>query len=96
MSYYINLWSLSERGIEHIKNSPKRADHFKQICESKGCKIHDIFYTFGQYDVISIVEAPDDAAMMSALLSMESEGNGRSTTLKAFTYEESRKIIDNL
>ncbi|MFB5600757.1 MAG: GYD domain-containing protein [Nitrososphaeraceae archaeon] len=96
MSYYIILWSWSEQGIEKIKNSPKRADHFNQICESKGCKVQHVFWTFGQYDGVAIVEAPNDEAMMSALLSVESEGNGRTVTLKAFTYEEAKKIIDNL
>jgi len=96
MSYYIILWSLSGHGIEKIKNSPQRADHFKQVCESKGCKVHSTFYTFGQYDGVTILEAPDDSVMMSSLLSVESEGNARTTTLKAFTYEEAKKIIDNL
>ncbi|MGD1834381.1 MAG: GYD domain-containing protein [Nitrososphaeraceae archaeon] len=88
--------SLSEHGIEKIKDSPKRADHFKQVAESKGCKVHDIFWTFGQYDGVGIVEAPDDTALMSALLSVESEGNVRTSTLKAFKYEEAKKIIGNL
>lgn len=96
MSYYIILWTLSGQGIEKIKNSPQRADHFRQVCESKGCKVHNTFYTFGQYDGVSIVEAHDDAAMMSSLLAVESEGNARTITLKAFTYEETKKIIDNL
>jgi uncharacterized protein with GYD domain len=34
--------------------------------------------------------------MMATLMSVESEGNIRTTTLKAFTYEEAKKIIDNL
>ena len=42
------------------------------------------------------MEAPDDATMMSSLLSVESEGNVRTSTLKAFKYEEAKKIIDNL
>ncbi|MGD1838868.1 MAG: GYD domain-containing protein [Nitrososphaeraceae archaeon] len=96
MSYYVILMSLSEHGIEKIKDSPKRADHFKQVAESKGCKVHDIFWTFGQYDGVGIVEAPDDTALMSALLSVESEGNVRTSTLKAFKYEEAKKIIGNL
>ncbi|MGD1838648.1 MAG: GYD domain-containing protein [Nitrososphaeraceae archaeon] len=96
MSFYITLWTFSHQGIEKIKDSPKRADHFKQVAESKGVKVHDIYYTFGQYDGVGIVEAPDDATLMSALLSVESEGNARTVTLKAFKYEEAKKIIDNL
>jgi len=96
MSYYIILWTLSEQGIEKIKDSPKRFEHVKEIWTSKGIKVHAVYYIFGQYDGVNIVEAPDDASLMSALLSVESEGNARTTTLKAFTYEEAKKIIDNL
>ena len=96
MSYYIVLWSLSEQGIEKVKEIPKRRENFRQICESKGVKILSHYMTFGEYDVVVILEAPDDASMMATLMSVESEGNARSTTLKAFTYEEAKKIIDNL
>jgi len=33
---------------------------------------------------------------MSSLLSVESQGNARSVTLKAFSYEEATKIIQNI
>ena len=55
-----------------------------------------ICWTFGQYDGVALVETPDDATLMSALLSIESGGNVRTETLKAFTYEETSKIIGNL
>ena len=64
--------------------------------ESAGGKLHSTFYTFGKYDGVSIVEAADDESIMSTLLSIESEGNARTVTLKAFTYEEGTKIIGNL
>ena len=70
----------------HSKNSWKAVDG----------KLHSTFYTFGKYDGVSIVEAADDESIMSTLLSIESEGNVRTVTLKAFTYEEGTKIIGNL
>lgn len=96
MSYYIILNSLSEQGIENIKNTPERADNLKKICEKNGVKIHGIYYTFGQYDVVVIVEAPNDDAMLATLLAKEMDGAGKSITLKAFTFEEAEKIISNL
>lgn len=71
-------------------------ESFKQLCESKGVKIHGHYFTFGKYDVILILEAPDDNTMLAKLLSFESEDNVRSETIKAFTHEEAKNIIDNL
>ena len=82
--------------MKNVKESPKRADAFKKLLESGGGKLHSTFYTFGKYDGVSIVEAADDESIMSTLLSIESEGNARTVTLKAFTYEEGTKIIHNL
>ena len=96
MSFYIILWNFTEQGIKNVKESPKRADAFKKLLESVGGKLHSTFYTFGKYDGVSIVEAADDESIMSTLLSIESEGNARTLTLKAFTYEEGTKIIGNL
>ncbi len=96
MSYYIILLSPSQQGIEKVKEIPERVENFKQLCESKGVKIHSHYFTFGQYDVVVVLEASDDTTMMSTLLSIESKGNVRTTTLKAFTYEETKKIIDSL
>jgi uncharacterized protein with GYD domain len=46
------------------------------------------------YDGVSVVEAPDDTTVMSTLLLFESQqGNSRTITLKAFTTEETAKII---
>ncbi len=88
--------SLSQQGIEKIKEIPERVENFRQLCDSKGVKILGHYFTFGKYDVIVIVDAPDDSTMMATLMSVESKGNIRTTTLKAFTYEETKKIIDSL
>ncbi|HEY7109044.1 MAG TPA: GYD domain-containing protein [Nitrososphaeraceae archaeon] len=96
MSFYIIMWNFTEQGIKNVKESPKRADAFKSLLEKNGGKLHRTFYTFGKYDGVSIVEAANDESIMSTLLSIESEGNARTITLKAFTYEEGTKIINNL
>jgi uncharacterized protein with GYD domain len=54
------------------------------------------YYTFGEYDVVLIIEAPNDEAVMSLMLKVGSPGNVKTKTLKAFTNEEGFKIIKNL
>jgi uncharacterized protein with GYD domain len=54
------------------------------------------YYTFGEYDVLLIIEAPNDEAVMSLMLKVGSPGNVKTKTLKAFTNEEGFKIIKNL
>jgi uncharacterized protein with GYD domain len=54
------------------------------------------YYTFGEYDVVIIIDAPNDEAVMSLMLKVGSAGNVKTKTLKAFTAEEGFKIIRNL
>ncbi len=96
MSFYIILWNYTNEGIKNVKESPKRADDFKSKLENAGGKLVNTYYTFGKYDGVSIVEAPTDETLMSCLLSVESQGNARTVTLKAFTISEAAKIIENL
>jgi len=96
MSFYILLWNYTDQGIQNVKESPKRADAFKSKLENAGGKLIETYYTFGKYDGVSVVEAPNDEALMSCLLSIESQGNARTVTLKAFSYDEATKIIENI
>ncbi len=96
MSLYIILWKYTDQGINNIKESPKRVNIFKSKLENAGGKLIDTYYTFGKYDGVSIVETPNDETLMSCLLSIESQGNARSVTLKAFSYDEASKIMQNL
>ena len=96
MSHYILLIRWTEQGINKIKESPDRFSSFKAMLEKIGGKLIGGYYTFGEYDVVIIMEAPNDEAVMSLMLKVGSAGNVRTKTLKAFTAEEGIKIIKDL
>ncbi|MGB9167752.1 MAG: GYD domain-containing protein [Nitrososphaeraceae archaeon] len=96
MSFYIILWNYTDQGIKNVKESPKRADAFRSKLESVGGRLIGTYYTFGKYDGVSVVESPNDETLMSCLLSIESQGNARTITLKALSYDEATKIIENI
>lgn len=68
----------------------------KSFLEKKGGKLDDILYTFGKYDAVITAELPSDELAMSVSLSTGALGNVRITTLKAFSLDETKKIIDSL
>ena len=69
MAHFIILWKFTEQGIRTVKDSAKRSETFKNSIEKAGGKLVSTYYTLGQYDGVSIVEASDDATIMSSLLS---------------------------
>lgn len=96
MPTYISLISYTDQGIRNIKDSPKRLDAAKNLIKGLGGELKGFYLTLGQYDIITIAEAPSDDAMAKFVLALSSAGNVRTTTLKAFPEAEYRKIIQGL
>ena len=92
---YVVLINFTGQGIRTISDWPDRVDKARQAIEKAGGSLQ-VFLTMGDYDVVSIVELPNDEVAASVLLSLGRLGNLRSTTLKAFPEEEARRIIQGL
>ena len=96
MPTYVSLISYTDQGIRNIKDSPKRLDAAKKLIKDLGGELKGFYLTLGQYDIVTIAEAPSDDAMAKFVLALSSAGNVRTTTLKAFPEAEYRKIIKGL
>ena len=96
MSTYICLGQWTQKGIENVRESPARLDAAREDWEKEGVTIRDFYMTTGQYDVVFVVEAPDDATLAKVMLAQASKGGLRTTTLRAFSETEYRKIIRSL
>jgi uncharacterized protein with GYD domain len=58
--------------------------------------VKDVFWTLGQYDVVAIVEAPDDVSMTAAGLGLGKLGNVRTQTLRAFSAADMKNILGKM
>jgi uncharacterized protein with GYD domain len=93
MAEYILLMNWTEQGIRKIKDSPKRLDAARKLAKACGAKFGDFYMTIGKHDMLAHLTAPDDATVAKFVLRAASGGNVRTTTLKAFTEAEYRKVI---
>jgi uncharacterized protein with GYD domain len=96
MAKYILLTNWTEQGIKNIKDSPKRLDAGKELAKKLGGEIRKAYMTTGHFDMLVVVEMPDDEAAAKFALSLGALGNVRTTTLKAFSEESYRSIIKSL
>jgi uncharacterized protein with GYD domain len=87
------LGKFTEQGARNIKESPKRQEAFRQLCEKQNARVKEVYRTMGRYDLAAIVEAPDDVAMSSILYTLASLGNVRTETLRAFTSQETEAAL---
>jgi uncharacterized protein with GYD domain len=96
MVTYVVLAKFTDQGIRSAKDSPKRADAFKEMAKTFGVTLKEILWTQGRYDVVTIVEAPDEASIMSLNLSLGALGNVRTETMRAYSAAEMTKIIGKM
>jgi uncharacterized protein with GYD domain len=96
MPTYIFLYKLTDQGIKNIKEMPQRMEKAIEASEAVGGKVLGVYSVLGEYDLVSIAEFPNDETVLSLALAFGSQGNVRSTTLKAFTKETFVEIIKKL
>lgn len=93
MPSYLSLINYTEQGIKDAKNGPARLDAVKQAARDAGGRLIFFYMTMGQYDLVTLLELPDDETATRLLLQIGGQGNIRTTTMKAFTEDEYRSII---
>ena len=96
MATYVVLGNFTDQGIRNAKDSPKRADAFKDMAKKSGVTVKEVFWTQGQYDIVTIVEAPDDVSATALALSLGALGNVRTQTLRAFSAADMKKVIGKM
>ena len=96
MATYIALSNFTDQGIRSIKDSTKRADAVKEAASKFGAKMTQIYWTLGKYDLVAIIEAPDDISATAFALAIGSAGNVRMQTMRAFTKDEMSGILGKL
>jgi uncharacterized protein with GYD domain len=96
MAAYVVLANFTDQGIRNAKESPKRAEAFKAMAKTFGVTVKELVWTQGRYDVVTIVDAPDEASFMSLTLSLGALGNVRTESLRAFSADEMTKVVGNM
>jgi uncharacterized protein with GYD domain len=96
MPTYVSLFNWTDQGIRSVKETVQRRDQADALAERHGVSIEQVYWTVGPYDLVTIVEAPDDESVTAMLLELGSAGNLRTTTLRAYGREEMSGIIQRL
>ncbi|MDQ2796928.1 MAG: GYD domain-containing protein, partial [Actinomycetota bacterium] len=93
MATYVGLIDWTEQGVANFKDSVDRYEAARDGFEKLGVTFKDIYWTLGGHDLVAILDAPDEESLAAALLMLSSQGNLRTTTLRAFSADEMRTVI---
>ena len=94
-STYLSLLSWTDQGIRTVKETIQRADGAAERAQQSGGSLQ-VYWTVGPYDLVGILEAPDDESATAFLLEVGTRGAVRTTTLRAYDREEMSGILERL
>jgi uncharacterized protein with GYD domain len=90
---YITVGNFTDQGIRGVRDTTKRAAAVREAAKKSDVTVKEIYWTMGQFDVIAIFDAPDDASMSAVALAMGAAGNVRGQTLRAYSREEMDSVL---
>lgn len=93
MATYVSLINWTEKGAAGFRDTVDRAEAGKALAGTFGGALKEIYWTLGSYDIVVVSEAPDDESATAFALALASQGNVRTTTMRAFSADEMRAII---
>ena len=96
MPTYIALMNYTQQGVAKVKDSPSRLAAGREEFKQAGAKIKEAYLTMGRYDLVCVIDAPDDETYARLTLDLASRGNVQTETLKAFSEDQFRKIVDSI
>lgn len=96
MATYIVLGNFTDQGIRGVKDTTKRASAVRDAAKKFGASVKQVYWTLGAYDVVTVVDAPDDEAIAALLFSIGSLGNVRTQSLKALEADQVDRILGKL
>lgn len=95
MAKYLVTASYSAEGLKGLQKDKAsgRRDAVRQACESVGGKLECVYYALGEYDVVVIVDLPDNVAASALSLAASATGLVRTRTTALLTVEETDKAL---
>jgi uncharacterized protein with GYD domain len=93
MARFVRLVKLTPQGMANLKEFPERFAKGRQYLESLGGKLVDIYATSGPYDLVAVLEAPDEKAVMKHGLFVAQTGYVEIVTMPATPIQDFLKTV---
>ena len=88
MPIYILISTLTDEGRKTIKKHPERIEEVNREIENMGAKVLAQYAVLGQYDFISILDAPSNEDIAKISIDLGARGTVQIVTLPAIPVDE--------
>ena len=88
MATYLLLGTLTDEGHENLRKHPEWIDEVNRDLENKGIKVLSQYAVLGPYDIVTIVDAPDNKTVIHVSTQLTLRGSLKIITLPALPIED--------
>jgi uncharacterized protein with GYD domain len=96
MPLYIVLHRWTDAGIGQVTETLERVEQNRRVVDQMGGRMSAVYWTQGRYDVVVVLEAPDDETAAAITLRVGAAGKARTETLRAFDIDGMGRILKQL
>jgi uncharacterized protein with GYD domain len=90
---YVSLINWTDQGVRDYRDTVARAQTFRDLAAQAGGQVRELLWTLGEYDIVAVMEAPDDETVVALLLQIAEFGNIRSRTMRGMNADEITAVI---
>ena len=88
MATYILLGTLTDEGHKKFRKNPEWVEELDRDLEKKGIRILSQFAVLGPYDMVMIIDAPDNKTVVHVSAQLTQRGSIKITTMPAIDIQE--------
>jgi uncharacterized protein with GYD domain len=96
MATYVVLANWTQQARQGVGEGRQRRAAARAVAESLGAEIKQVYLTMGRYDLVIIIEAPNDETVAKIALKVGATGNLTTETLRAFNEGETDQLLASL
>ena len=93
MPKFVMLSTLGPDGYARLRDSPERLKEVNADVESMGVKVLSQYALLGQYDFITVLDAPDERAVARVATTLSARGTLKTLTLTAIAADDYVAIL---
>jgi uncharacterized protein with GYD domain len=93
MATYLLLSKWTDQGRRDMGTLPDRVPEITRAFEEMGGKVLGFYLTMGQYDLVGLIEAPNDETAAKFAVFLAGRGYVISETLRCFSMDETRSLV---
>ena len=95
MQFIISL-TRTDQGRRGIKDTAKRVQASRELSKKMGVEIEHVFFTSGDTDIVTVVNAPNSDNVAKMVLALGALGNVCTRTVRAWSEAEFLKLVSEL